>query len=147
VLFRTFSKALAAASLRCGSLFAAPSLCAELRKIQLPYNLSAPACLIAGELLGHLDLVRERALLVAKERERVSAGLRDRGCIAHPSGANFILFEQDARPARELHAALFRRGVLIRDVSSAPDLGKALRVSIGAPPANDAFLAALEAEL
>jgi len=147
VLFRTFSKALAAASLRCGSLFAAPSLCAELRKIQLPYNLSAAACLIAGELLGHLDLVRERASLVAAERERVSAGLRDRGCTAHPSGANFILFEQDDRPARELHAALFRRGVLIRDVSSAPDLGKALRVSIGAPKANDAFLAALGAEL
>jgi len=147
VLFRTFSKALAAASLRCGSLFAAPSLCAELRKIQLPYNLSAPACLIAGELLAHPELVAERVRLVAAERERVSAGLQDRGCTSHPSGANFILFEQEARPARELHAALFRRGVLIRDVSAAPDLGKALRVSIGAPAANDAFLAALEAEL
>jgi len=147
VLFRTFSKALAAASLRCGSLFAAPSLCAELRKVQLPYNLSAPACLIAGELLAHPDLVAERARLVAMERERVSAGLQERGCTPHPSGANFILFEQEARPARELHQALFRRGVLIRDVSSAPDLGKALRVSIGAPAANDAFLAALEAEL
>src|SRR5205814_835502 len=40
VLFRTFSKAMAAASLRCGCLLAAPALCAELRKIQLPYNLS-----------------------------------------------------------------------------------------------------------
>jgi len=147
VLFRTFSKALAAASLRCGSLFAAPSLCAELRKVQLPYNLSAPACLIAGELLAHPELVAERTRLVGAERERVAAGLQDRGCTPHPSGANFILFEQDARTARELHQALFRRGVLIRDVSSAADLGKALRVSIGAPAANDAFLAALEAEL
>ena len=147
VLFRTFSKALAAASLRCGSLFAAPSLCAELRKIQLPYNLSAPTCLIAGELVAHPELIQERARLVASERERMAAALQNRGCTPHPSGANFILFEQDARPAGELHAALFRRGVLIRDVSSASDLEKALRVSIGAPAANDAFLAALEAEL
>ncbi|MFL5410870.1 MAG: pyridoxal phosphate-dependent aminotransferase [Myxococcales bacterium] len=147
VLFRTFSKAFAAASLRCGSLFAAPALCAELRKVQLPYNLSAPTCLIAGELLARPELVEERARLVAAERERIGGALQDRGCTAHPSGANFILFEQDARPPRELHGALFRRGVLIRDVSSAEGLGRALRVSIGARAANDAFLAALEAEL
>ncbi|HRJ77137.1 MAG TPA: histidinol-phosphate transaminase, partial [Planctomycetota bacterium] len=37
-----------------------------------------------------------------------------------------------------------RRGVLIRDVSSYPGLGRALRVSIGRPEENDAFLKALE---
>jgi histidinol-phosphate/aromatic aminotransferase/cobyric acid decarboxylase-like protein len=65
----------------------------------------------------------------------------------HASGANFILFEQEKRPASELHAALFRRGVLIRNVSTSPGLERALRVSIGAPPANDSFLAALRAEM
>jgi histidinol-phosphate/aromatic aminotransferase/cobyric acid decarboxylase-like protein len=65
----------------------------------------------------------------------------------HPSGANFLLFEQERRPAAELHAALFRHGVLIRNVSDARGLGRALRVSIGARAANDAFLAALQAEL
>ena len=147
VLFRTFSKALAAASLRCGCMIANERLCAELRKIQLPYNLSAVTCLVARELIARPGLVRERSALVVAERERVAAALRERGCTVHPSGANFLLFEQDARPAAELHAALFRRGVLIRNVSSARDLGRALRVSIGAPPANDAFLAALRAEL
>ena len=43
VLFRTFSKAFAAASLRAGCMLGAPALCAELRKVQLPYNLSTPA--------------------------------------------------------------------------------------------------------
>jgi histidinol-phosphate aminotransferase len=147
VLFRTFSKAMAAASLRCGALFAAPSLCAELRKVQLPYNLNAVTCLVARALSARPDLVRERAALVAAERERVAGGLRAAGCTVHASGANFLLFEQDRRPAGELHQALFRRGVFIRNVSSGRDLGRALRVSIGAPPANDAFLAALGAEL
>ena len=147
LLFRTFSKALAAASLRCGALLAAPSLCAELRKVQLPYNLSAVTCLVARALIERPELVRQRAQLVADERERVAKALRDAGCIVHASGANFLLFEQDRRPANDLHRALFARGVLIRNVSSARDLSRALRVSIGAPAANDAFLAALRAEL
>jgi histidinol-phosphate aminotransferase len=147
VLFRTFSKALAAASLRCGALLGAPALCAELRKVQLPYNLSAVTCLVAGALIARPELVGERTRLVTQERERVAQALRAAGCTVHPSGANFLLFEQDRRPANDLHKALFARGVLIRNVSSARDLGRALRVSIGAPAANDAFLAALSAEL
>jgi histidinol-phosphate aminotransferase len=147
VLFRTFSKALAAASLRCGALLAAPSLCAELRKVQLPYNLSAVTCLAARTLIARPELVRERVELVIRERERLAAALRTLGCTVHPSGANFILFEQDRRPASELHKALFARGVLIRNVSTARDLSHALRVSVGLRAANDAFLQALEAEL
>jgi len=147
VLFRTFSKALAAASLRAGCMLAAPALCAELRKVQLPYNLSAFTALIARALIARPDLVEERAAKVIAERERVGRTLREMGATVHPSGANFLLFEQDRRPANELHAALFRRGVLIRNVSSAPGLARALRVSIGAPAANDAFLAAMQAEV
>ncbi len=105
MLFRTFSKALAAASLRAGCLLAAPALCAGLRKIQLPYNLSAPTCLIARELLARPQLVAERVQLVQRERERVAEAMRSLG------------------------------------------LQGCLRVSIGAPAANDAFLDALRAEL
>lgn len=147
VLFRTFSKALAAASLRCGSLFAAPALCAELRKVQLPYNLSGATCLVAEALLARPELVAARAAEVAAERDRVAQELRAHMLTVHPSGANFLLFEQTVRPAKALHAALFQRGVLVRDISSHPLLPDALRVSIGARAANDAFLAALAAEL
>ena len=147
VLFRTFSKALAAASLRAGCMLGAPALCAELRKVQLPYNLSAVTCLVAEELIRRPALVEERARLVIGERERVARAMREIGITVHGSGANFILFEQSRRPAGELHAGLFKRGVLIRNVSSARGLGNALRVSIGAPAANDAFLAALRAEM
>src|SRR5207237_2811224 len=115
--------------------------------IQLPYNLSAVTCLVARELIKRPELVRDRAQLVQRERERVGKAMRALGLIVHDSGANFILFEQTRKPAAELHAALFRRGVLIRNVSSARGLERALRVSIGAAAANDAFLAALDAEL
>jgi histidinol-phosphate aminotransferase len=141
VLFRTFSKAMAAASLRVGCLVGADKLCAELRKIQLPYNLSAPACLIAEELIQRPELVKERAALIVAERARVFDEMTTLGVHVHPSGANFLLFEQERMPPAQLHAALFRRGVLIRSYANA------LRVSIGSPDKNDAFLAALRAEL
>ena len=128
-------------------MLGAPALCAELRKVQLPYNLSTPTCLIARALVARPELVAERIQLVIAERDRMGRALRELGMRVHPSGANFILFEQFRRPANELHAALFRRGVLIRNVSSATGLERALRVSIGAPAANDAFLAAIRAEL
>ena len=81
------------------------------------------------------------------ERERVASALRALQLSVQASGANFLLFEQERRPARELYQALFRRGVLIRDQSGHPLLPRALRVSVGAPAANDAFLAAIGAEL
>ena len=147
VLFRTFSKAMAAAGLRAGCMLAAPALCAELRKVQLPYNLSAPACLVARALVQRPALAAERVRQVVDERERMARELRQLGVRVHPSGANFLLFEQTRRAANELHAALFRRGVLIRNVSSALGLEHALRVSVGAPSANRAFLDAMRAEL
>ena len=45
--------------------------------------------------------------------------------------------------AAEAWQALYDRGVLVRDFSRAPFLEGCLRVSIGSPEENDAFLAAL----
>src|SRR5205807_10022067 len=70
VLFRTFSKAFAAASLRAGYMLAAPALCAELRKVQLPYNLSASTSLIARALLARPEQVADRVRRVVGERQR-----------------------------------------------------------------------------
>jgi histidinol-phosphate aminotransferase len=43
--------------------------------------------------------------------------------------------------------ALLERGVLVRDFSAVPRLDGALRVSVGSPRDNDAFLAATESVL
>ena len=64
-----------------------------------------------------------------------------------PSGANFILFRPRQRPGREVWEALLDRDVLVRDCSSWPRLDGCLRVTIGTPAEDDAFLAALEEAL
>jgi histidinol-phosphate aminotransferase len=63
-----------------------------------------------------------------------------------PSDANFLCFATPADPAR-LWRGLLARGVLVRDVSGFPTLERHLRVTVGTPAEDDAFLAALAEEL
>jgi histidinol-phosphate/aromatic aminotransferase/cobyric acid decarboxylase-like protein len=63
-----------------------------------------------------------------------------------PSGANFLCFSTAAVP-RRLWRGLLDRGVLVRDVSGYPTLGRHLRVTIGTPAENDRLLAAVRSAL
>ncbi len=59
-----------------------------------------------------------------------------------PSGANFILFRTaDGQATWE---GLLEAGVLVRNFARWPRLDNCLRVTIGLPEENDAFLAALK---
>ena len=61
----------------------------------------------------------------------------------YPSGANFLLFRVDG-DAHELWQGLLEHGVLVRDFSRWPRVEQCLRVTVGTPAENDAFLAALQ---
>ena len=76
------------------------------------------------------------------ERERVANALRGLGAQVVPSDANFILFGRFA-DAPAAWRRYLDHGVLIRDVGI---LGH-LRVTIGTPAENDAFVAATAAVL
>ena len=141
---RTFSKALGAAGLRLGYLVADPSLAREVEKVKLPYSVNIISLIAARKLIGRSALIEERASMIRSERQRVFEALRDLpGIRPYPSHANFILFEAE-RQAAEIFHGLIDRGVLIRDVSRYPMLERGLRVTIGLPEENDAFLAALK---
>lgn len=143
VITRTFSKALGAAGLRLGYLVADPSVAREIEKVKLPYSVNVISLITARKLIGRDALIEERAALIRAERHRVFEALRDLpGIQPHPSHANFILFEAE-RPVAEIFLGLIDRGVLIRDVSRYPMLERAMRVTIGLPEENDAFLEAL----
>ena len=61
-----------------------------------------------------------------------------------PSQASFVLFRPETKPGREVWQALLDRSILVRDTSSWPGLDGCLRVTIGTPAEDDAFLDALE---
>jgi histidinol-phosphate aminotransferase len=96
--------------------------------------------------------MHRRAAGLAAARQRLFVELGDRaGITVFPSGANFLLFRiEGGRPDDSGHGvweAMVRHGVLVRDFSRWPRVEGCLRVTVGTPAENDAFLAALDAAL
>jgi histidinol-phosphate aminotransferase len=137
VVSRTMSKAFAFAGGRLGYLAAAPAVVAALQLVRLPYHLSSPTQAAARAALRHASDTLRSVHALAAERDRVMESLRDQGFSVVPSDANFVLFGQfaDAHATWESYLA---QGVLIRDVG----IPGHLRVTIGTPAENVAFLAA-----
>jgi histidinol-phosphate aminotransferase len=135
VVSRTMSKAFAFAGGRLGYLAAAPAVVDALQLVRLPYHLSSLTQAAARASLRHADATLGSVALLRAERERVVAALAAAGYDVVPSDANFVLFGRFGDAARAWRAFL-DRGVLIRDVG----IAHRLRVTIGTPEENDAFL-------
>ena len=144
VVLRTFSKAMAMAGLRVGYLLAAPELVREINKARLPYNLNFFSQLAALAALDEWDALRKTVLRLIEARDDLLHKLyRVPGVKPYPSHANFILFELHDADPKAVFESIFKRGVLIRDVTAYPRLQRCLRVSVGSEEQNEAFLAAL----
>lgn len=144
IVTRTFSKTWGMAGLRLGYAIASAELISALELVTLPYHLDS-AKQIAGELA--LDFVAEMDARVEEtvaERERLRVRLIELGVEVGPSDANFLLIGTGSRSAGQVWEGLVERGVLVRDCSGWPGLAGRLRVTVGSPPENDAFLTALE---
>ena len=147
VVVRTYSKVWSMAALRLGFAVAPTWVVEELEKVVLPYHL-ASATQIAGRLALELgDEMDDRVRRLVDERERMTAELtRIDGVSVFPSGANFVLFCPPG-DGHECWQHLVDLGVLVRDFSRWPRLEGCLRVTVGSPEENDAFLAALRKSL
>ncbi len=144
VVTRTFSKTWSMAGMRLGYVIGPEWFVAELDKVALPYHLDV-AKQIAGRLaLRYVDEMDDRVRLIVAERERLSQAMRELPIDVVPSGANFILFRPRNITGRALWQGLLDRSVLVRDCSSWPRLDNCLRITVGTPDENDAFLTALD---
>ena len=145
VVLRTFSKAMALAGLRVGYLLASPELVREINKARLPYNLNFFSQAAAIAALEETAALEASVARLVRERERVLGVLASMpGVRAWPSRANFFVLELlEGTDPKAVFASMLRRGVLVRDVTSYPMLGRCLRVSVGSEAENEAFLGAL----
>jgi len=139
IVSRTMSKAFAFAGGRLGYFVAAPAVIEAVLLVRLPYHLSAITQAAARAALRHADETLASVTSLIAERDRVSAALRGMGFRVVPSDANFVLYGE-FRDAAATWQHYLDDGVLIRDVG----ISGYLRVTIGLPEENDAFLAASE---
>jgi histidinol-phosphate aminotransferase len=137
IVSRTMSKAFAFAGGRLGYLAAAPAVVDALQLVRLPYHLSTLTQAAARAALRHADATLESVAKLAAERDRVVESLQGLGFLPVPSDANFVLFGHFAEPSVSWRSYL-DQGVLIREIG----IEGHLRVSIGTPEENDAFLEA-----
>jgi len=144
VVTRTFSKTWSMAGVRLGYAIGPTWFVAELEKVALPYHLDTVKQLAGRIALRYVDDMDARVRLIVSERERLSSAMSALPIEVTPSGANFILFRPASIGGRQLWQELLDRSVLVRDCSGWPRLTDRLRVTVGTPAENDAFLAALK---
>jgi histidinol-phosphate aminotransferase len=123
-------------------LFGRGEIVREINKVRLPYNVNSFSQRIAEVILDSAGFVEINTQLIKVERDRVYKALKlVNGVEVYPTDANFILFR--VNDADGVFGKLIERGILIRNFNSPGRLKNCLRVTIGTPEENDAFLTAL----
>lgn len=148
LVMRTVSK-MGLAGLRLGLLCGHPSLIREIDKTRLPYNINVLTQVTTEFVLDNIDVLDGQASLVRDEREKMIEALSVvQGLQVFPSQANFILFRVLEKNANDVFASIKQSGVLIKNMKAeAGLLRNCLRVTVGTPSENRAFLVALESAL
>jgi len=144
---RTFSKTWSLAALRLGYLIGPAWMTEQLESVVLPYHLDAFKQIAGEKALMYVEDMNARVAGIVAERERISAGLTEMDVELWASGSNFILFRPRSVEADVVWQRLLDAGVLVRDCSSWERLSGCLRVTVGTPAENSAFLNALSAAL
>lgn len=145
-VLRTLSKAWALAGARIGSLIANAEIITLLRRIMAPYPLPSPcvnAALAALSAAGRQQ-ASEHIATVRVQRELMTGALSTLAGVLEvlPSHANFVAVRFDEPGV--VYQRLLAAGIVVRDVRRYPNLGNALRITIGTPEENARVLDVLQ---
>lgn len=114
LVFRSFSKAWGLAGLRCGYAIGAPGSEQLLAELEPDLGVSEISQAGALESLKRgAGMVAKRVRTVVRERERLTAELRERRFDVADSQANFLWVAHPSLDGQELAAALERNGVIV----------------------------------
>ena len=144
MVLRTLSKGYALAGLRLGFGCAQPALLAGLKKVKDSYNVDALALRAGAAAILDQAYVRECVAKIRRDREALTAALRELGFWVGRSQANFLL----VRPpdgtvrAKEICQRLKERQILIRYFDE-PRLDDKLRITVGTPEQNQRLIGAI----
>ena len=139
---RTFSKVYGLGGLRAGYAVAAPEVLDAVLVIREAFGTNSVAQAAAAAALLDVAHVRRSVELNRQEKPRLTSALRARGFTVLESLTNFVTFDT-RRSGREVFQQLLAHGVIVRPLDPYR-MASFLRVSVGTPAENDAFLAALD---
>lgn len=143
VVSRTFSKAYGLAGLRAGYAVSHESVADVLNRIRQPFNMNALSLKAAEVVLDDHAYLQKAVELNAQGMKQLTDYCDNNGLKYIPSYGNFLTIEVGPN-ANELYDVLLHEGVIVRPVAGY-ELPNHLRVSIGLPEENDAFIKAMTA--
>lgn len=141
IIARTFSKAYGLAGLRIGYGIAPRELVEAMHRVREPFNVNSLAQAAAIAALDDTQHLEATLRLLREEKRKLVQALKEMKFSCVPSAANFILFRAGPRAA-ELAQGLLKKGIIVRHMQ-AWDLPEFLRVTVGLPEENDAFIQTL----
>ena len=144
IVTRTFSKVYGLGGLRAGYAVAAPGGAGSaVLVIREAFGTNSVAQAAAAAALADVEHVRRSLEQNRVEKPRLAGALRARGFFVLPSLTNFLTFDTRRLRARAVRQAPGARRH--RATRSTPtSMASFLRVCVGTPAENDAFLAALD---
>ncbi len=145
IVSRTFSKAYGLAGLRLGYTVARKDISMALNKVREPFNVNSVAQAAAVAALEDENGFARSVELVEKEKDKICKALNGMDVEFVPPKANFILIDTK-RSSKKIFDFLLKEGVIVREMSSW-SLDGFIRVSVGFPEENDAFIEAFEKAL
>jgi len=145
LVMRTVSK-MGLAGLRLGYMAGHPDWIQQLEKCRLPYNINVLTQASAEFALEHTPVLDDQTSRIRADRGLLHGALGRMGGVERvwPSEANFITYRVHPGRAAAVHASLREQGVLIKKLDGGhPLLHDCLRVTVGTPEENAAFLNAM----
>jgi histidinol-phosphate aminotransferase len=144
LIVRTFSKAYGLAGLRIGFGLAQTAITDLLNRIRQPFNVNSLAQAAAIAALNDIKFLQQSATLNQEGYQQLTKAFEQMGLPYIPSYGNFIMIKvgNDNGAGARINLELLKRGIIVRPIANY-GLPQWLRVSIGLPNENAAFISAL----
>ncbi len=148
IVSRSLSKAYGLAGLRIGYSIACPTITDLLNRIRQPFNVNSLAQAAAIAAVQDDEFLKEGARVNQEGYLQLTQAFQEMGIHFLPSSGNFVLIKvgDDVEAGTRVNLALLKQGVIVRPVNNY-GLPEWLRISIGLPSENKAFLIALKKAL
>ncbi|HEY4072555.1 MAG TPA: histidinol-phosphate transaminase [Herbaspirillum sp.] len=145
---RTLSKAYGLAGLRIGYAIAQPGVTDLLNRIRQPFNVNSLAQAAAVAALADTAFLSKSAQLNADGYRQLTQAFDAMGLTYLPSFGNFVMVQvgEDNEAGARVNLALLKKGIIVRPLANY-GLPQWLRITIGLPEENTAFLNALKVVL
>lgn len=142
IVQRTFSKAHGLAGIRVGYGIGPAELIGRIARLRVTFDVSRLAEAAALAALSDHEHIRKTVDNNCEQAAWLARNLQELGFRPVPTWANFICFDA-GEPAAALARRLASHGVLVHAMNEW-GMPNAVRVTIGTPEQNQAFIAALE---